>query len=195
MLILERTTYGCPWTAVDNVQLSEKEVTQQVGLLLVAGQDTTANTIAWGLLELARNPQFQDQLRDEIHSMLGTSGGSIAYDSMPLLNAFIKETNRFYPAAPLLDRIATQDTTLPLAQPITTTTGERMSQIPILKGQFLTLGIGSYHSRLKSRWGADADEFNPHRWLDGTVNREAAVGVGPYANLLSFSGGIRTCLG
>lgn len=37
--------------------------------------------------------------------------------------------------------------------------------------------------RLKSRWGADADEFNPHRWLDGTVNRGDAVGVGPYASL------------
>ncbi|KAJ7895388.1 cytochrome P450 [Mycena leptocephala] len=182
----------------DNIRMSEKEVVSQVGLLLVAGQDTTANTISYGLLELARNPEFQAQLRNEIHSMLGTGVAAIAYDSMPLLNAFIKEINRFYPAAPLLDRVATQDTTLPLAQPITTITGERMSHIPILKGQFLTLSIGSYH-RLKSRWGADADEFNPHRWLDGTVNRGDAVGVGPYASLstdsLSFSGGLRTCLG
>ncbi|KAJ7435478.1 cytochrome P450 [Mycena galericulata] len=178
----------------DNTQLSKKEIISQVGLLLVAGQDTTANTIAWGLLELARNPEFQTQLRNEIHSMLGTSGEGIAYDSMPLLNAFIKETNRFYPAAPLLDRIATHDTTLPLAQPITTTTGEQMTHIPILKGQLLTVGIGSYH-RLKSRWGADAHNFNPHRWLDGTVNRGDAVAIGPYANLLSFSAGLRTCLG
>ncbi|KAF7354135.1 Cytochrome P450 [Mycena venus] len=178
----------------NNMHLSKKEVVSQVGLLLVAGQDTTANTMAYALLELARNPEFQAQLRNEIHSTLGTSGGGIAYDSMPLLNALIKETNRFYPAAPLLDRVATKDTTLPLAQPIITTTGEQISHIPILKGQFLTLGIGSYQ-RLKSHWGADAHKFNPHRWLDGTVNRGDAVGIGPYANLLSFSGGLRTCLG
>jgi hypothetical protein len=41
-------------------------------------------------LELARNPEFQAQLRNEIHSMLGTGVAAIAYDSMPLLNAFIK---------------------------------------------------------------------------------------------------------
>jgi hypothetical protein len=36
-------------------------------------------------------------------------------------------------------------------------------------------------NRLHSRWGDDADTFNPSRWLDGTPYQGDAVG--PYANL------------
>jgi hypothetical protein len=35
--------------------------------------------------------------------------------------------------------------------------------------------------RLEPRWDKDAHEFNPSRWLDGTVS--AGDAVGPYANL------------
>ncbi|KAF7350059.1 Cytochrome P450 [Mycena venus] len=179
--------------------MSEDEVASQVGFLLLAGQETTANTIAYGLLELARHPDFQEKLRAEIHSTQGASasGGSAPYDSMPLLNAFIKaghgiETIRLYPAGPFSERVAVQNTTIPLSEAITTSTGERISHIPILKGQLVMLGIASYQ-RLESSWGTDAHEFNPSRWLDGTAYRGEAVG--PYANLLSFLGGPRTCLG
>jgi hypothetical protein len=45
--------------------------------------------LAFGLVELAKHPEFQAQLRSEIHTVLGADR-SIAYDNMPLLNAFIK---------------------------------------------------------------------------------------------------------
>ncbi|KAJ7480993.1 cytochrome P450 [Mycena latifolia] len=169
--------------------LSEREIVAQTAIILVAGQDTTANTLAFALLELAKDQVFQNRLRAEIHSNIGAG---CAYDDMPLLNAFIKEALRFYPTEPLSDRVAIQDTVIPLAQPITTTTGERISKIPIRKGQLVTQAIGSYH-RLESRWGEDADKFKPTRWLDGTIYQGEAIG--PYANLLSFLGGPRTCLG
>jgi cytochrome P450 len=55
------------------------------------GSFSQANTLVFGLLELARAPRLQDKLRAEIHSTLGDSAAdSIAYDSMPFLNAFIK---------------------------------------------------------------------------------------------------------
>lgn len=50
--------------------------------------------MAFGLLELARNPQFQEQLRAEIHSTLATGRRNVSYDKMPLLNAFIKVRTR-----------------------------------------------------------------------------------------------------
>ncbi|KAJ7804514.1 cytochrome P450 [Mycena olivaceomarginata] len=110
---------------------------------------------------------------------------------MPLLNAFIKETIRFYPAMPLVERVALQDTTIPLADPITSSTGD-MRYIHVAKGQHVTLGIAAYQ-RLESRWGVDTHKFNPSRWIDETMSRRESVG--PYANLLSFLGGSRTCLG
>ncbi|KAJ7603884.1 cytochrome P450, partial [Mycena polygramma] len=173
-------------------KLSEADVVAQTSLVVIAGQETTANTLSFALLELARSPDVQNTLRLEIQSMLG-AGGSNGYDNMPLLNAVIKETLRLYPAIPLSDKIALEDTVIPLSEPITTATGERMSQIPVRKGQIVTVAAASYQ-RINSRWGEDADAFNPSRWLDGTVHLEGET-LSPYANLLSFNGGPRICLG
>ncbi|KAJ7113165.1 cytochrome P450 [Mycena epipterygia] len=172
--------------------LSDDEVAAQTGILLLAGQDTTSNTLAFALLELAKHPEFQDKLRAEIHSTLGTGHTNVAYDSMPFLNALIKETLRLYPAVAIMDRITVRDTVIPLAESITTSTGERISEILVRKGQLVTLALAAYQ-RLESRWGEDAHEFKPTRWTQGTPYQGEAVG--PYANLLSFLGGPRTCLG
>ncbi|KAJ7097406.1 cytochrome P450 [Mycena epipterygia] len=172
--------------------LRPEEIADQTAVLLLAGQDTTANTLAFGLLELAKDLKFQDQLRAEIHSTLVADGRNVAYDSMPLLNAFIKEALRIYPAEAISDRVAVQDMVIPLAENITTSTGERMTEIPIQKGQLVTLAIASYQ-RLESRWGGDAHEFRPSRWIEGTPYKGEAIG--PYAGLLTFLGGPHTCLG
>ncbi|KAJ7250349.1 cytochrome P450 [Mycena rebaudengoi] len=173
--------------------MTGSEIAAQTSLLLLAGQDTTANTLAWGLRELAAHPEFQDELRNEVHAMLGrTAGTNIAYDSMPLLNAFIKETLRMYPVVPLSEQIATQDTYLPLTNHVTTSSGEKLKVLPIRKGQIVNLAIASYQ-RLESLWGPDANEWKPSRWIEGTTYKGDALG--PYSNLLSFFGGPRACLG
>ncbi|KAJ6529787.1 cytochrome P450 [Mycena capillaripes] len=173
--------------------LTEDEIVEQTALLMIAGQDTTANTLAFGLLELAKAPELQAQLRAEIHSIFATAGADgIAYDSMPLLNAFIKELLRFYPAESIPERSANCDTVIPLTHSITTSSGTQISEIPVRKGQIVLLGVATYH-RLESRWGDDAMEFKPSRWLTGTTYKGEAVG--PYASLLSFFGGPHTCLG
>ena len=66
------------------------------------------------------------------------------YDSMPLLNALLKETLRVYPAAAYMDRVASEDSVIPLAYEITTTAGERISQLPVKKGQHIAVAIASY---------------------------------------------------
>ncbi|KAJ6562191.1 cytochrome P450 [Mycena capillaripes] len=173
--------------------LTEDEIVEQTALLMIAGQDTTANTLTFGLLELAKAPELQAQLRAEIHSIFATAGADgVAYDSMPLLNAFIKELLRFYPAESIPERSVNCDTVIPLADNITTSSGTQISEIPVRKGQIVLLGVATYH-RLESRWGDDAMEFKPSRWLNGTTYKGEAVG--PYANLLSFFGGPHTCLG
>ena len=65
--------------------------------LLVAGHETTSSTISWILLELARNPEVQSRLRDEIRKTEATvyaRGDSQLkaqdLDAMPYLNAVIK---------------------------------------------------------------------------------------------------------
>ncbi|KAJ6455320.1 cytochrome P450 [Mycena vitilis] len=170
-------------------KLSAEDVAAQTSVILVAGQETTANTVAFALLELARHSNFQDKLRAEI---LDHGGAHVAYDNMPMLNALIKEVLRLYPALPLADRVSLQDTLIPLSEAITTSNGTKITQIPVKKGQVVTMAIAAYQ-RLGSRWGDNPDEFNPARWLDGTTYQGEALS--PYANLLSFIGGPRICLG
>ncbi|KAJ7147999.1 cytochrome P450 [Mycena filopes] len=172
--------------------LLPEELVAQTSLILLAGQDTTSNTLAFGLLELARRPDLQAKLRKEITSAISGSGGDVAYDNMPLLNAFIKETLRMYPAAALSERVALQDSVIPLGETITTASGKKIDAIPVGKGQVVMLGVAAYQ-RYDSCWGANAEEFDPERWLDGRVLPGKALG--PYANLLSFFAGPHTCVG
>ncbi|KAJ7198990.1 cytochrome P450 [Mycena pura] len=176
----------------DGISLSEEDIAGQTSLIMTAGQDTAGNTLTFALIELAKNPQLQDSLRAEIHAALGNDHENIGYDSMPLLNAFIKEVLRVYPAEPLSERVASEDVVLPLSGSIATTAGKQINQILIRKGDILTIAVASYQ-RMETRWGDDANTFRPGRWLDGTVQRGEAIG--PYANLLSFHGGPHSCLG
>jgi hypothetical protein len=48
-----------------------------------------------------------------------------------------------YPAEPIAERMAVQDTVIPLMGSITTVTGENLSHIPVPKGQIVSLGIAS----------------------------------------------------
>ncbi|KAJ7158005.1 cytochrome P450 [Mycena crocata] len=175
--------------------LTREEVVAQTAIILIAGQETTANTLSFGLLELARHREFQQELRAEIHSFRRGTQGNVAYDDMSRLNAFIKEVLRMYPTEATTERIAVQDTIIPLSNGITTSTGEHISRIPVQKGQIQTVNV---MIRLESRWGADAHQFKPSRWIDGSPSKGEALG--PYANLrlvnsLSFLGGPHTCLG
>ncbi|KAJ6522716.1 cytochrome P450, partial [Mycena capillaripes] len=162
--------------------MSPDEIAGQAPLLFIAGQDTTANAVSFALLELARNPETQDQLRAEIQVMFSERSTNVAYDNMPLLNAFIKEVLRVYSAGSIKERMAVRDVVIPLKERVITASGEQITAIPVSKGRLLV-----------SRWGSDAHEFKPSRWLDGTASQTDALG--PYANLLTFLAGSRTCLG
>ncbi|KAJ7633945.1 cytochrome P450 [Mycena rosella] len=129
----------------------------------------------------------------------------VVHIALPLMRAWLKlikgcgpahwcsqETLRLYPPGAIQERITVQDTVIPLTDGIKNSKGEFMNHIPVQKGQVVLVAIASYQ-RLQSRWGEDAHQFRPSRWIDGTVVQGQAVG--PYANLLSFLGGPRVCLG
>ncbi|KAJ7222873.1 cytochrome P450 [Mycena haematopus] len=172
-------------------RLTPSELAEQVRVILLGGQDTSADALAWCLYELAKDPDYQKKLRAEIELHRGRSD-EMAYDSMPLLNAFIKEILRFYPAAPYLERTASEDSVIPLASEVTTTSGERISHLPLKKGQFIAVAIAAFQ-RIEALWGPDADEFKPSRWIEGDPYKGKALG--PYAHLMTFSGGYRVCAG
>ncbi|KAK0455346.1 cytochrome P450 [Desarmillaria tabescens] len=176
-------------------KMSDIEIDSQLATFILAGHDTTANAMAWLLYELSLHPKDQVKIREEIAQTKANAPGALTsddYDSMTWLNACIKESLRLHPLVHVLFRESAQDDVLPLSQPIATSDGKLCSQIPICKGQVVMTALYSYN-RLPLVWGDDAEEWNPSRFLDGRDAKQVSLGV--YANLLTFSAGIRGCIG
>ncbi|EGO24688.1 hypothetical protein SERLADRAFT_356230 [Serpula lacrymans var. lacrymans S7.9] len=179
--------------------LSNDEMLSQIATFLLAGHDTTANTLTWTLYELSKRPEDQKKIRDEIvaaRKEMEARGDEdfvpSDFDSMLFMNAVIKESLRLHPIIPMLFREAASEDVIPLSQPIETASGKVINQVPVSKGQVINISICAYN-RLQSVWGEDADSWNPNRFLDDNKERQTSVGV--FANLMTFSAGIRACIG
>ncbi|KAF5314795.1 hypothetical protein D9758_017506 [Tetrapyrgos nigripes] len=178
-----------------NKRLDDEEVLSQMATIILAGHETTASTTTWLLYELARHPEYQVKIRGEIDEIRdrkseGEDLNSNDYDSMVYFNAAIKETLRMYPIVNTLFRYSDRDDVIPLSEPVISAYGEKLTEIPVKKGQRIHANIFIYN-RLKSVWGADADIWNPERFLD--IKKGTTLGV--YANLMTFSAGVRSCIG
>ena len=87
----------------------------QLVAMLLAGRDSTAATLSWIFLELARNPSVVTKLRKEIGEHLPHNQIPSYHDvkEMKYLTRIINETLRLYPILPFNVRQALVDTTLP----------------------------------------------------------------------------------
>ncbi|KAK0489455.1 cytochrome P450 [Armillaria novae-zelandiae] len=181
-------------------RLPEDELLAQMNTIILAGHETTSNTLCFGLLEFCKRPEIQQNLRREIHSTERTirNNGRTEFtstdlDSMPYLCAVVKEILRYHPPVYNVTRISGQDDVLPLSKPITTTSGKILHELPIPKGLQIISSVAAYN-RNKDIFGEDANEFKPERWLRESVpNTTASLGV--YGSLFTFTGGARSCIG
>ena len=87
--------------ASDSEYESDDERARDILVFFFAGFDTTAHSIAWTLLELARNPNEQTKLRDALqHWFQDDSKGEDARNC-PQVKYVTKESLRLHPPAPL----------------------------------------------------------------------------------------------
>jgi cytochrome P450 len=88
--------------ADDEGKMSDRQLRDEVVVTFIAGYETTAWALAWGLMLLAERPATVAELQAEID----------AHEDMlavPLLDATVREILRLYPSAPLIPRRATVD--------------------------------------------------------------------------------------
>ena len=85
-------------------------------ILLVAGYDTTSTTLAYCCYQLAKNPDIQDRLRNEIENQTNDQEDLITYDqvqTMTYLDQIISEVLRLHNPASILQRSANKDYQIP----------------------------------------------------------------------------------
>ncbi|PSB07194.1 cytochrome P450 [Pleurocapsa sp. CCALA 161] len=80
--------------------MKDYELRDELMTLMLAGHETTATAIAWGLYWLHRYPEIKAKLQAEIAS-LGANPDPMAIAKLPYLTAVCKETLRIYPVAML----------------------------------------------------------------------------------------------
>jgi len=182
-------------------KMSDDEMVDQVATVLSAGNDTSSKALMWYFYAIAKHPEAQARIREEIAVVRARATGeefSIAdLNGMVYTLATMKESMRLDSISWIICRIATRDDIIPLTFPITTKSGEQITSIPIKKGTPIDISSAGYN-RLPEVWGDDANEWNPERFLD--PKRELRVGelssnIGLFSNSMNFSTGTRACIG
>ncbi|KAJ9110647.1 hypothetical protein QFC19_001476 [Naganishia cerealis] len=176
--------------------LSEPELRDEVLLFLVAGQETIARTLSWGMKMLSRAPDVQKRLKKEL-TEAGLLEREITYNDLltekvPYLEATTQEILRLAGTAAGVSRIATRDTTvLGKHIPKGTTLYFPLALMAHLPVQDLA-GDSRAGRTSEGKWKGDTlRKFVPERWLDGEGQFDGQVGV----QSLPFSAGQRGCFG
>jgi len=152
-------------TDEDGVPLTDRELRDELLTLVLAGHETTANSLAWAFERLVRTPAAYDRLRD-----VARSGGADYADEDGWIEATIHETMRSRPVIPLIGRR--------VAKPW------RLGDYRVPAGTAVGMSILLLHHRPDVY--PDPFAFRPERFL--------GVKPGTYT-WIPFGGGIRRCLG
>ena len=95
--------------------LDDRDVAANVGTMLIAGEDTTANTLAWMLHLLSGHRWALERASAEVRRVLGDERVPARFEQLEQLEfveACVHETMRLKPVAPVLAQQAARDTTL-----------------------------------------------------------------------------------
>ncbi|KAL5225764.1 hypothetical protein ABZP36_012403 [Zizania latifolia] len=156
-------------------ELTDEQLTLLVWEVLVESADTTLVTAEWAMYELAKNPDKQERLYQEIREVCGDE--TVTEDHLPrlpYLNAVFHETLRRHSAVTLLPpRFVHEDTVL--------------AGYDVPAGTEVVVNVYACNMN-KEEWDSP-EEWAPERFLDGRF--EAAS----MHKTLAFGGGRRTCAG
>jgi cytochrome P450 len=154
--------------------MSDKQLIDNLLTFLAAGHETTAKALTWTLYLLARAPEWQRRVREEVERVAGSGPIEARHiEALKVTQRVLKESMRLYPPAPMLSRMAAETVDL---------SGWRIG-----KGTLIIMPLFAVH-RHRRLW-EDPDRFDPDRFLP---EREASR---PRAQYLPFGFGPRTCIG
>jgi cytochrome P450 len=154
--------------------MSLEELVNEIGLLFLAGHETSANALAWAFHLLAKDPAIQERVHQEANALLGDRSPEAGdMRELDLTRRVIRETLRLYPPLSFIIREADQP--------------------DCLRGHDIEAGdamaISPWLIHRHRRYWERPDEFDPDRFLTEAGRASAAQAY------LPFSMGPRVCVG
>lgn len=155
---------------MDDGQLRDEALT-----LLLAGHETTAGGLSWALHLLAQNPSIQDQVRDEVASVLHGRLPTVQdVPQLDLVDRVFAESLRLYPSAWVFTRRAMEADTLESG--VTIPAGDEVMVSP-------------WSMQRNPAYFPKPETFDPDRFLPEARERR------PQFSYFPFGGGSRRCIG
>jgi cytochrome P450 len=159
--------------------VTDHEVAGNVMTMLLAGEDTTANSLAWMLWLLFKNPAALQRAQAEVRSLAPDSTAFTPEQmaSLDYLEACAHETMRLKPVAPFQVIEAVKDTVV---------AGIR---VPAGTGVWCVMRAES----LSDKHFPNAQAFQPERWMSDGTSSQAASSAKRVS--MPFGAGPRVCPG
>jgi cytochrome P450 len=154
--------------------MNDRQVRDEVMTLLLAGHETTANTLTWTWYLLSQSPEIERRLDTELNEVLG--GRVPTVEDLPALKytrMILEEALRLYPPAPILSRKAIAD--------------DELQGYPIAANSMIL--ISPYVTHRHPAFWEEPEQFDPERFRP-----ERSAARPPYA-YFPFGGGPRICIG
>ncbi|KAJ4349462.1 uncharacterized protein N0V89_008077 [Didymosphaeria variabile] len=189
---------------------TEDEVMGNLFIYLLAGYETTANAILYGLIVLAVRPGIQAKCIAEVDRIYAEaasqSRSTLTYaedfDKLEYLYGFMYETFRLYPGVIMITKMVKKDT-------VVTVPGDGSKQQPrsIVLPRECRVYLNSPATQYSEAYWPDPETLDPHRWdrvarPDGSSEKEGKHNVVAAdktrqmrGTFLTFSDGSRACLG
>ncbi|MBM4237988.1 MAG: cytochrome P450 [Gammaproteobacteria bacterium] len=151
-----------------------KELLDQLGVMFLAGHETTASALTWAFFILSMQPELVERVRAEVHSIAGD--GPLELEQvrrMTLVRNVFRESMRLYPPIPFIPRVAAE--------------AAKIGKYSVKKGAMIMIAPWTIH-RHRDYW-RNPHAFDPDRF---SPEREHELVAGTY---LPFGLGPRTCIG
>ena len=161
--------------------LGEEELLGNVLTVLLAGEDTTANTLCWLLYLLHANREAWNELVEEVDAAMGGATVPGDFDTarqFDVIERCANEAMRLRPVAPIVFMENPAPTVLD---------GVRL---PAGSTVICLMRKGAVDTRI----AADAEDFHPARWRE-TPGEAAAIARGVLKASMPFGAGPRLCPG
>ena len=151
----------------------DAEMADQMAIFFLAGHETSASALAWGLYLLANSPDVQERVHAEAAPVFAGRPEFSDLRRLPFTRDVFRETLRLYPPVPMMIR----ETTRP----------EQMRDKDVAAGSPVI--VSPWHLGRHERIWDQPHAFDPDRWRRDETKRMARDAYIP------FSTGPRVCTG